>query len=71
MEFQEVTGAAICEKLLACLEGLNLNPDMCRAQTYDGAGNMAGEINDCAANFKRAHTGANYYHCASHSPNWH
>ena len=66
---RNVTGAAICQKLIGCLEGLNLNPDMCRAQTYDRAGNMAGEINGCAANFKKEHPQANYYHCASHNLN--
>ena len=40
---EQVTGAAICENLLDCLAKLNLDAQSCRAQTYDGAGNMAGE----------------------------
>ena len=69
VESQEVTGAAIWQKLIGCLEGRHMNPDMCRAQTYDGAGNMAGEINGCAANFRKAHPREKYYHCASYGPN--
>ena len=67
---QEITGAAICQELLNCLEGLHLDPQVCRAQTYDGAGNiMAGQTNGCSANLQRVVPNASYYHCASHSLN--
>ena len=32
----------------------------------DGAGNMAGVINRCAANFMKIVPQAHHYHCASH-----
>ena len=48
---------------------MNLQPELCRAQTYDGAGNMAGHRNGCAAHFKRDYPRATYYHCASHQLN--
>ena len=66
---EDIRGAAICQNLLDCLERLHLDPQLCRAQTYDGAGNMAGYKNGCAANFQKVVPRANYYHCASHSLN--
>ena len=41
---------AVRQKVVGCLQGLTLDPTQCRAQT-DGAGNGAGVINRCAANF--------------------
>ena len=66
---EETTGAAICQKLVTCLNKLDLDPQNCRAQTYDGAGNMAGATKGCAANFMKIKPRANYYQCASHSLN--
>lgn len=35
-------------------------------QTYDGAGNMAGEYNGCQANIKRVEPLCIYTHCGPH-----
>ena len=67
--YEAVTGLAICEKLVVCLTWLGLDPKLCRAQTYDGAGNMAGKTNGCAVHFQAINSRAHYYHCASHSLN--
>ena len=42
---------------------------MCRAQTYDGAGNMAGCQNGCAKLFQKISPRALHFHCASHQLN--
>ena len=64
-----VTGEAVCQKSIDCLQGLTLDPAHCRATTYDGAGDVAGAINVCAANVMKIVAQAHYYHCASHSLN--
>ena len=68
-EFIKCPVVTVCQKIIGCLQGLTLDPAQCRAQTYDGAGNMAGVINGCAANFMKIVPQAHYYHCASHSLN--
>jgi hypothetical protein len=65
----KITGKAICDKILELLIKLGLDPNDCRAQTYDGAGNMAGNLNGCAARFMEYAPRAPYYHCASHELN--
>ena len=55
----------LCDKILKFLKNFNLSPELCRAQTYDGASNMAGHLNGFKAKFPRA----TYYHCASHELN--
>ncbi|KAJ8021142.1 hypothetical protein HOLleu_40927 [Holothuria leucospilota] len=37
-----------------------------RSQTYDGAGNVAGEYNGCQANIKRVQPLCIYTHCGAH-----
>ena len=69
IECPVVTGEAVCQKVVGCLQGLTLDPAQCRAETYDGAVKMAGVINGCAANFINIVPQAHYYHCASHSLN--
>ena len=66
---ESTTGESICEKVFEVLKRINASPTMCRAQTYDGAGNMAGRMNGCAAHFMRQVPEAIYYHCASHQLN--
>jgi len=46
------TGQAICNHIVQSLIKLGLGPTMCRAQTYHGAGNMAGCQNGCAKRFQ-------------------
>ncbi|XP_035660282.1 52 kDa repressor of the inhibitor of the protein kinase-like [Branchiostoma floridae] len=68
-ECEKITGRALCDTIAADLAGVNLDPANCRAQCFDGAGNMAGVRNGCAANFKEIATRAPYFHCASHDLN--
>ena len=60
---------AVCHKIIGCLQGLMLNPAQCRADTYDGAGNMTDIINGCAANVMKVAPQAHCYDCARHSLN--
>ena len=46
-----IKGTSIAEFIINALNNAGLNPQMCRAQTYDGAGNMAGKEKGAAANF--------------------
>ena len=64
-DYESVSGESICENIQA-LRKFNLQRELCRAQTYDGAGSMAGRLNGCAACFQREIPEAVYYHCASH-----
>jgi len=69
IECDSTTGSAICDNIIGFLKKFNISPELCRAQTYDGAGNMAGHLNGCSALFKRKFPRATYYHCASHDLN--
>ena len=66
---EKITGESLCSEIKKVLESLSLKPENCRAQTYDGAGNMAGCQNGCAANFMKFASKALYYHCFSHDLN--
>ena len=48
---------------------MNIDPSKCRAQTYDGAGNMSVKLKGCCAQFLKTVPKAVYYHCASHQLN--
>ena len=54
-------GKVSVKKIVDTLKAVNLQPELCRAQTYDGAGNMAGRINGCAAHFAKLFPQATYY----------
>ena len=69
IDCESVSGESICENIIQALRKFNLQPELCRAQTYDGAGSMAGRLNGCAARFQREIPEAVYYHCASHQLN--
>uniref|UniRef100_A0A3Q2QG90 TTF-type domain-containing protein n=1 Tax=Fundulus heteroclitus TaxID=8078 RepID=A0A3Q2QG90_FUNHE len=60
-----ITGEAVCTNLLTSLRKVGLDPKLCRAQGYDGAGRVDG----CAANFCKESPRAKYFHCASHQLN--
>lgn len=66
---ERITGVALCAEIVKVLNSLKLKPENCRAQTYDGAGNMAGSQNGCAANFMKYAPKAPYFHCCSHDLN--
>lgn len=44
-----ITGESISKKIIQLLRRVGLQPILIRAQTYDGAGNMAGRLRGCAA----------------------
>ena len=44
-------GASIAKFIINALNNAGLNPQMCRAHTYDGASNMAGKEEGAAAKF--------------------
>ena len=66
---QDVRGIALSHILIQTLETAGLKPENCRSQTMDGAGNMAGSINGCAANFNKVSPRAVYHYCCSHDMN--
>lgn len=66
---ESTTGESVSHAILQCLERHSLDIADCRAQTYDGAGNMSGRLNGCQARIKKLNPKADYYHCASHRLN--
>jgi hypothetical protein len=66
---KEITGEAICDKLVTSLRNVGLDISFCRSQTMDGAGNMAGHQKGCAALFRKQSPKAIYHHCSSHDLN--
>ena len=66
---ESITGEAIHAKIKESLHQLALDQADCRAQGYDGAGNMAGRLKGCAARFTQEVPRAIYFHCASHQLN--
>ena len=69
IECESCTGKDICEQIIKSLESLGLESKMCRAQTCDGAENMAGCQNGCAKLFQKISPRAPHFHCASHQLN--
>ena len=51
VQCDDVKGANIAEFIINALNNAGLYPQMCRAQTYDRTGNMAGKENCAAASF--------------------
>lgn len=62
----ETTGKSLAETLLREIRGWGLDMNLCRSQTYDGAGNMAGHVNGAAALITKEYPLAEYIHCTSH-----
>ena len=74
IQCESITGENIAKSIIECLNNVGLDPKKCRAQTYDGAGNMAGCQKGCAVEFQKKklfaeNRYANYLHCASHELN--
>ena len=71
VQCDDVKGASIAEFIINALNNAGLYPQMCRAQTYDGAGNMAGKEKGAAAKFcsETGNEKAVYFHCTSHELN--
>ena len=69
VDCKSITGESVCCESVSILESAQLSVSDCRAQTYDGAGNMAGQQRGCAVHFQRLAPKAPYFHCASHDLN--
>ncbi len=69
VDCESTTGENICQHIFDTFKRMNIDPTMCRAQAYDGAGNMSGRIKGCSAKFLKTVPQAVYYHCASHQLN--
>ena len=63
---EDTTGASLSHMLQDALLQLNLPIANLRAQTYDGASNMAGKYQGCQALIKTAQPLAHYTHCGAH-----
>ena len=61
------SGDAIAKLILEKLDVLSIELKNCRGQGYDGAGNMSGEYNGCAARIRVHNELALYFHCQCHS----
>ena len=66
---EEITGAAISEKILQAFTEVYLDLSMCRSQTMDGAGNKAERVNGCAALIRQQYPKSVYHYCSSHDLN--
>ena len=64
-----ISGRAIADKIISCLQAYGLDLSNLRGQAYDGAGNMAGSVNGAAALITADYPLAFYLHCASHCLN--
>ena len=71
VQCDDIKGASIAEFIINALNNADLNPQMCRAETYDGAGNMAGTEKVAAAKFcsETRNEKAVYFHCTSRELN--
>ena len=67
MQCDNIKRVSIAEFIINALNSPGLNPKLCRAQTYDGAGNMAGKEKDVAAKFcfETRNGKAVYFYCTS------
>ena len=65
----DTTGQTLATVIKDVLMRLTLPIDKLRAQTYDGAGNMAGKFNGCQAIIARDYPLALFFHCAAHCAN--
>ena len=68
LQCDDIKRASIAEFIINALNNAGLNPQMCRAQTCDGAGNITGKEISVAANFfsKTGNKKAVYFHCTPH-----
>ena len=66
---KSITGESACCEIVSILESAQFSVSDCRAQMYNGAGNMAGQQRGCTACFQRLAPKAPYFHCASHDLN--
>ena len=65
VSFTRITEEAIYNKVLGILQNANLSPVNCRPETYDVAGNMAGQQKYCVTRFQSHNPRTPYFHCPS------
>jgi len=65
----DTTGQSVATSVMDTLLQLTLPADNLRAQTYDGAANMAGAFNGCQAIISRENPLALFFHCSAHCAN--
>jgi len=65
----DLRGISLAEVLKENIKDLGLNLANVRGLGFDGAANMSGKFNGCAAKFQESYPQAMYIHCASHSLN--
>ena len=63
------TGEALAEQIKSQLRSWGLDMKKLRGQGYDGAANMAGDVQGCAARITAEFPKALYLHCCSHALN--
>jgi hypothetical protein len=66
---ETTTGEAISEMIVDVLTRFDLPISKLRAQTYDGAANMAGKFNGCQVHIKKRQPLALFTTCGAHSTN--
>ena len=66
---EDITGVSLCNKIIESLTKAKLDTQLCRSQTMDGAGNMSGKYNGCAAKFTEHSLKALCHYCCSHDLN--
>ena len=68
MQCDDFKRVSIAEFIINALNNASLNPQMCRAQTNDGACNMTGKEKGFAAKFcfEKGNEKTVYFHCTSH-----
>lgn len=69
VEMKSIAGVDVSNAIQNCLIKHNFSINDCRAQTYDGAGNMSGHLNGARTHIQNLEPLADYYHCASHKLN--
>ena len=67
VQCDDIKRVSIAEFTINALNNPGLNPKLCRAQTYDGAGNIAGKEKYVAAKFcsETGNAKAVYFYCTS------
>ena len=71
VQCDDIKRVSITEFIINALNNVGLNPQMCHAQTCDGAGNTTGKEKGDAAKFcsETGNKKAVYFHCTSHELN--
>ena len=69
VQCDDVKGASITEFIINALSNAGLYPQMCPAQTYDGASNMAGKGAAAKLCSETGNEKAVHFHCTSHKLN--